>query len=108
MKYKLKFLPSAMKEWTKLGATVKDQFKKKLSERLENPFVTADRLNGLKEHYKIKLRASGYRLEYKVIQNEICIIVVAVNKRDKDLVYKLARDRINKSPEEDPLDIKTI
>jgi len=38
--YKLAFLESAMKEWDKLGATVKTQFKKKLEERLNHPHVS--------------------------------------------------------------------
>ena len=37
MTYELEFLPSALKEWKKLGANIKSQFKKKLKERLENP-----------------------------------------------------------------------
>jgi mRNA interferase RelE/StbE len=74
MTYKLKFLPVALKEWKKLGETIKEQLKKKLQERLENPRVAADQLNGLKDHYKIKLRASGYRLVYKVCDKEICVI----------------------------------
>ncbi|MFQ3251484.1 MAG: mRNA interferase RelE/StbE [Glaciecola sp.] len=35
MTYKLQFKKSAQKEWNKLGATLKDQFKKKLIERLK-------------------------------------------------------------------------
>jgi mRNA interferase RelE/StbE len=34
MSYDLQFLPSALKEWQKLGSTIRDQFKKKLAERL--------------------------------------------------------------------------
>jgi len=30
MTYKLRFLPAALKEWEKLGAPIKSQFKKKL------------------------------------------------------------------------------
>lgn len=66
MSYKLKFLPSALKEWNKIGATIREQLKKKLRERLEEPEVLADRLHGFKNHYKIKLRSSGYRLVYEV------------------------------------------
>ena len=39
MSYELAFLPSARKEWDKLGATLKAQFRKKLAERLEAPRV---------------------------------------------------------------------
>jgi len=66
MIYKLKFLPSALKEWKKLGSTIQSQLKKKLSERLTSPEVPADKLRGFDNHYKIKLRSSGYRLLYEV------------------------------------------
>lgn len=46
MSYELQFLPSALKEWKKLGDTVREQFKAKLVERLEQPRVEADRLRG--------------------------------------------------------------
>ena len=36
MSYELEFLPGALKEWQKLDNSIKVQFKKKLSERLEN------------------------------------------------------------------------
>ncbi len=93
MTYKLKFLPIALKEWKKLGEVIKSQFKKKLQERLENPRIASAALSGLKDHYKIKLRNSGYRLVYKVEDKEICIIVVAVAKRDKGYVYSLVDKR---------------
>ncbi len=62
MTYELAFDRRALKEWQKLGHTIREQFKKKLAERLENPRVPAARLHGHADRYKIKLRASGYRL----------------------------------------------
>ena len=62
MTYKLEFKESALKEWKKLGHTVKTQFKKKLKERLENPHIPFAALSGDKNLYKIKLRQLGYRL----------------------------------------------
>ena len=49
MTYKLAFNVSALKEWKKLGSTVREQFKKKLQERLENPRVPAAQPRGGKE-----------------------------------------------------------
>lgn len=46
MNYELKFLPSALKEWRKLGETIRPQFRVKLAERLAAPHVPADRLRG--------------------------------------------------------------
>ena len=93
MSYKLKFLPTALKEWKKLDNSVQKQFKKKLQERLENPFVQSSQLFGFENHYKIKLKASGYRLVYEVINDELCILVIAIGKRSKNTVYKKAHKR---------------
>jgi mRNA interferase RelE/StbE len=81
MPYRLEFLPSARKEWDKLGATIRAQFVKKLRERLEHPRVPASALHGMPDHYKIKLRQSGYRLVYRVTDETITITIVAVGKR---------------------------
>ena len=95
MSYELEFLPSALKEWHKLGSTVKIQFKKKLTERLQSPVVASDALHRLDNHYKIKLRSSGYRLVYRVDQEKITIIVVAIGKRERSAVYKAAINRLD-------------
>ena len=94
MTYKLDFKKSAYKEWNKLGATLREQFKKKLLERLDNPHVPASKLSGADNLYKIKLRQSGYRLVYKVEDNVIIVTVLAVGKRERSDVYKKAMHRI--------------
>ncbi len=94
MSYSLVFKQDAQKEWQKLDSTIKAQFKKKLIERLENPRVESSRLNGMKDCYKIKLRSAGYRLVYQVRDQEILISVVAVGKRNRNQVYKIATKRI--------------
>ncbi|MFK8332328.1 type II toxin-antitoxin system RelE/ParE family toxin [Pseudomonas sp. BJa5] len=93
MTYKLEFLPSALKEWEKLGHTLCEQFKKKLRERLQTPHVKADALRELPSHYKIKLKASGYRLVYRVEDDRVVIVVVAVGKRERGGVYQSAQKR---------------
>ena len=94
-KYSLKFLPTALKEWKKLDFSIQNQLQKKLKERLLNPHVPASRLHDFENHYKIKLRALGYRLVYEVIEDEIIVMVIAVGKRDKNLVYLKASKRKN-------------
>jgi mRNA interferase RelE/StbE len=91
--YALKFLPTALKEWKKLDTSIQTQLKKKLKERLQNPQVPASRLHGFENHYKIKLRASGYRLVYEIVENEVVVLVIAVGKRDKNLIYRNAAKR---------------
>ena len=94
MTYKLNFKKSAYKEWNKLGATLREQFKKKLLERLDNPHVPASKLSGADNLYKIKLQQSGYRLVYKVEDDVIIVTVLAVGKRERSDVYKKAMHRI--------------
>lgn len=93
MTYKLVFNVSALKEWKKLGSTVREQFKKKLQERLENPRVPAAQLHGRKDQYKIKLRGAGYRLVYKVEEEIITVTVIGVGKRENDEIYTATRFR---------------
>lgn len=93
MTYKLEFDRRALKEWKKLGHPVREQFKKKLAERLENPHVPASRLSGKTHRYKIKLRASGYRLVYEVCDDRILLLVISIGKRAGDEVYELANSR---------------
>ena len=93
MSYELGFLDSALKEWRKLDAQTRDQFKKKLAERLNAPHVPAAKLSGAKNRYKIKLRNIGYRLVYEVHDTDVIVIVVAVGRRDRNAVYKAAERR---------------
>ena len=96
MTYKLTFDKRALKEWEKLGDTIRQQFKNKLAERLENPRVIGDKLRGYQNLYKIKLRAAGYRLVYEVNDNQIYILVLSVGKRDRLDAYKNAEFRQSK------------
>lgn len=93
MSYNLKFLPSALKEWKKLDNSIKSQFKKKLNEVLEKPHIPASQLHGFENHYKIKLRSSGFRLVYEVIDSELVIIVIVIGKREKGKVYSKLNKR---------------
>jgi mRNA interferase RelE/StbE len=93
MTYSLEFVESALKEWRKLAPDIRDQLKHKLAERLEHPQVPSARLHGLPDGYKIKLRTAGYRLVYQVDDKVIVVTVIAVGKRDKGLVYLVAKKR---------------
>lgn len=81
--YRLEFLPSALKEWRKLGATVRNQFSKKLDERRAAPRIPSARLSEFPDCYKIKLRKAGYRLVYRVNDDRIVVIVIAVGRRER-------------------------
>lgn len=94
MAYHLDFDERALKEWRKLGSTVREQLKKKLAEVLELPRIEANRLHGMPDCYKIKLRSSGYRLVYQVIDTRVVVFVVSVGKRERSDVYSEAIKRI--------------
>lgn len=93
MSYELAFLDEALKEWRKLDSVTREQFKARLAERLQNPKIPSARLHGPKERYKIKLQKAGYRLVYEVRDRELVVVVVAVGKRERNEVYKLAERR---------------
>lgn len=92
MTYKLSFEVKALKAFKKLDAVIRDQLKAKLSERLVNPHVESARLRGdLAGCYKIKLKRSGCRLVYVVIDEQLIVRVVGVGKRDKGEAYLKAK-----------------
>ena len=95
MTFELEFDPRAWKEWKKLGDTVRQQFKKKLSEVIERPRIEANRLNGMPDCYKIKLRGAGYRLVYQVQDDRVLVFVVAVGRREREEVYLDAMSRLD-------------
>lgn len=95
MTYSLEFDARALKEWQKLGDTVREQLKKKLRAVLLNPRIEANRLHTLPDCYKIKLRSSGYRLVYQVIDLEVVVFVVAVDKREREQAYLKAGKRLS-------------
>lgn len=93
MTYELAFKKSALKEWKKLNPSVRDIFKKKLTERLKNPHVPSAAISGGSNLYKIKLRQLGYRLVYSVSDATVTVTVLAVGKRNRNDVYDLALSR---------------
>lgn len=94
MSYTVKFREEAFKEWQKLDKSLQQQFAKKLKKCCDNPHIPSARLRGIKDCYKIKLRASGFRLVYQVIEDQLVIAVVAVGKRERSDVYHLASERM--------------
>ncbi|CFQ31257.1 type II toxin-antitoxin system RelE family toxin [Yersinia bercovieri] len=94
MIYPVKFREEALKEWHKLDKTIQQQFAKKLKKCSDNPHIESARLCGMKNCYKIKLRSSGFRLVYEVIDDILIIAMVAVGKRERNEVYQLASDRL--------------
>lgn len=93
MSYKLRFHELALKEWKRLDMSLREQFKKKLEERLEHPRVPSAALSGMPDCYNIKLRAAGYRLVYRVEDEIVFVTVISIGKRERLKVYKTAQVR---------------
>lgn len=94
MIYELAFDPRALKEWQKLGETVKNQFRKKLAEVLSHPRIPSARLHDFPDCYKIKLKASGFRLVYQVKDAQVLILVIAIGKQEKSAAYQKTDKRL--------------
>ena len=95
MSYKLYFIKKSKKEWDRLNSTVREQFKKKLKKRLEEPIVPSDKLSGYENIYKIKLRSSGFRLAYEVREDKVIVVILAIGKRENKEVYKTLNSRLD-------------
>lgn len=80
-------------EGAKLDGTIRLQFLRKLQERQSGPLVAGDVHHGMKDYYKIKLRGAGYRLVYRVEEERIVILVLAVGKRERSSMYEQAGKR---------------
>ena len=93
MSFDLRFKEEALTEWQRLDGSVREQFKKKLTERLVHPHVPAARLSGQPDRYKIKLRSAGFRLVYEVRDAQVVVVVIAVGKRERNAVYDVAAKR---------------
>ncbi len=92
--YRLVFKKEAKKEWDKLDHSIRLVFSRKLKKRLQNPYVPGSQLGSMPNCYKIKLRNAGYRLVYQVREKDVVVSVIAVGKRNRNLVYKIASGRI--------------
>lgn len=93
VEFSVEWDPKALKELRKLDGALRLQLLRKLQERQGNPRVRADALHGLKDCYKIKLRTAGYRLVYRVENERIVILVLAIGKRERDAAYEQATKR---------------
>jgi len=98
MTYKLRFHTLALAEWKRLDGSLRMQFKKKLEERLAEPRIPSAALAGMPDCYKIKLRAAGYRLVYRVDDDIVFVTVISIGLRDKRQAYARAQTRMTDEP----------
>lgn len=94
--FRIEFTDDALKDWQKLDNSIKSELMKNLHPRLENPAIESSRLKGvLGDCYKVKAPVTGYRLVYRIVDDVLVILVVAVGKRERSKVYKLAAKRMS-------------
>ena len=87
--YRLKFTAAALAEWKALDGSIKETFRKLLKKRMLQPHLPGSALKGpLIGCYKIKLRQQGYRLIYTVQDDLMTVLVLTINKRENNAVYK--------------------
>lgn len=93
----LLFDVDALKEYQRIDAAHRKAFAnklKKLATRREQP-SPKNALHGFPPgYYKIKLRNAGLRLVYHYDGKKLVILVIAVGKRERNVVYEAARARL--------------
>ena len=106
MTWSVRFLPEAEEEYQKLDGSVRRQAAKAILKVRQNPLPASEGgygkplgsrsgtdLTGL---LKIKLKAAGLRIVYKLIQTDTEMIIVVVGARADDAVYRTAETRMKK------------
>ncbi|MEO6015253.1 MAG: type II toxin-antitoxin system RelE/ParE family toxin [Devosia sp.] len=80
-----------------MSPETRQQFKKVLRRRVENPHVPAARLRAKGKVYKIKLRGVGYRLVYEVRDETLVLLVIGVGRRDEgyEILLRIGRDSLD-------------
>lgn len=104
MKYKIQYLPKAIKDMYRLDESVQRRVVKAIDKVSFNPLSiyeggygkplgnksNAD-LTGL---YRIKLKRDGIRIVYKLMKTDKTMIIIVVEVRKDDEVYKETSKRI--------------
>ena len=107
MSWKIKFLPEAEEDFQKLDGSNRILVRKALKKVSENPVSTTEgdygralsNLSGSKlaGFFKIKLRAAGIRIVYKLVRQEDNMLIVVIGARADNEVHELAGQRIMKN-----------
>jgi mRNA interferase RelE/StbE len=82
------FRPRAKKAFDRLGTADQRQLAAKLKSRCLNPRVPADAVRDIPQGYKVKLRSSGIRAIYMVRDRQLVLLVLAIDKREREKAYK--------------------
>ncbi len=107
MNWTVKFLPEALEDFEKLDGSNKIPVRKAITKVASNPVSIYEGGYGhplsnlsntkLAGFYKIKLKASGIRIVYKLIKTDADMLIVVIGARADNEVYELADKRIKKN-----------
>ncbi|BBK23714.1 RelE toxin [Amedibacterium intestinale] len=105
--WNVKYLPEALDDLDELDGSQRKLVLKSIEKVKKNPLSQQEggygKLLGKKGNtdltgfLKIKLRASGLRLVYKVIKQEDRMLIVVIGAREDEEVYSIAEKRIKKN-----------
>ena len=103
----VKYLPEALDDLDELDGSQRKLVLKSIEKIRKNPLSQQEAGYGkllgktgntdLTGFLKIKLRASGLRLVYKVIKQEDRMLIVVIGAREDEEVYSIADKRIKKN-----------
>lgn len=106
MNWQLDFLPEARKDLRELDGSQRTLVLKAIKKVQQNPLPADEqgygkplgKLSGsnLAGFLKIKLRAAGLRIVYKLIRTETSMLIVVIGARADDEVYEIAQKRAQK------------
>jgi len=97
--YKIEFHQDVDNDLKELGHSVSKLVFKKLKKIAINPIIGVELGNkanlNLVGYRKVYVNNKKVRIVYKIIEDKIVIVVIAIGKRNNMEVYKKASDRIN-------------
>lgn len=104
MKWAVKFFPEAEKDFASLSGDQCIFVVKAINKLCQNPLSVYEggygkplgnkHMNDLTGLMKIKLKASGLRIIYKLIKTETSMLIVVIGMRSNDKVYQTAKNQI--------------
>lgn len=81
--YRVFFAEAAQKELRKLGASAATEILQQIDKKLtQDPEAYGKPLSSALAGY-YRMRVGGYRVVYTVIRNRVCVVILAVGKRNE-------------------------
>jgi mRNA interferase RelE/StbE len=107
MSWEYEYLPEAKKDLLALDGSQRKLVLKALAKVQQNPLSQAEggygkplgnkNGNDLSGFLKIKLKAAGLRIVYKLVKINDKMLIVVIGAREDDEVYEVAQKRIQKN-----------